>query len=210
MGQSKSKRIVFMAICFVLLFIPLIGLSENIRCLLSSILPNSEFWFGYMAYFGTVALAIVAVWQTGTANELSNKLLNLELKSKMGYFDPQGIAQYEGHCWEEVILHNVGDDIAKIDKIHFLIRDASGNVRYETDLLDHTKRTVFIDKKTYISIPNEHKIEGDIERRQVYMIVYIENSRGYQYKQVIDMIWNKGRDAVHSSTKIMELDEPLM
>ena len=210
MRQLKSRRIIFVVICFILLFIPLIGVSENVRCLLSSILPNSEFWFGYMAYFGTVALAIVAVWQTGKANELSNKLLNLELKSKMGYFDPQGLAQYDGHCWEEVVLHNVGDDITKIHRIHFLIRDASGNIRCKTDLLDHTKHTVFIDKKAHISIPQEHKIDGEIDSRQVYMIVYLENSRGYQYKQVIDMIWNKGRDSVHSSNKIMELDEPLM
>ena len=217
MGKRKRRGSIFIAICFVLLIIPLLGTFDNVRHLLISVIPISDFWFGYMGYFGTVVLATVAVWQTNRANiqankanELSEKLLIIELKSKMGYFNPRGIAQYKGHCWEEITLHNVGDDLAKINRIQFRIRDASGNGRYKTELLDHTKYTVFIGEKAYIPIPQEHKIEGDIDSRQVFMIVYLENSRSYQYKQVIDMIWNRDKEAVHSSIKIMELDEKLI
>ena len=208
---------IFIAICFILLTIPLLGAFDNIRHALISVIPISDFWFGYMGYFGTVVLASAAVWQTSRANmqankanELSEKLLKIELKSKMGYFDSQGFSQYEGHCWEEIILHNVGDDLAKIDRIQFLIRDASGNKRYKTNLLDYTKYTVFIGKKALIPIPQEHKIEDDIDTRQVFMIIYLENSRGYQYKQVIDMMWSKNRDVVFSKVRIMELEDELV
>ena len=217
MGQKKWIGSIFIAICFVLLTIPLLGAFESIRYLLSSVIPISDFWFGYMGYFGTVVLASVAVWQTNRANmqadkanELSEKLLKIELKSRMGYFDPRGIGQYEGNCWEEVILYNVGDDVAMIYEIFFMIKDSRGDERFKEEIRDHTKYTVFVNKKVYIPFPLERKIEPTLDSRQVFMIVYIKNSRGYRYKQVVDMMWSKSRDEVFSKVRIMELEEELV
>lgn len=43
-----------------------------------NIFDNPEFWYGYMAYFGTVSLAAVSIWQTQKSYDISNRMLKIE------------------------------------------------------------------------------------------------------------------------------------
>lgn len=43
-----------------------------------NIFDNPEFWYGYMAYFGTVSLAVVSIWQTKKSYDVSNRMLKIE------------------------------------------------------------------------------------------------------------------------------------
>lgn len=43
-----------------------------------NIFDNPDFWYGYMAYFGTVSLALVSIWQTEKSYDISNRMLKIE------------------------------------------------------------------------------------------------------------------------------------
>lgn len=47
-----------------------------------------SFYGAVLSFSGTVALGMVSVWQTKKANEINDRLLKLEMKSKRGYFIP--------------------------------------------------------------------------------------------------------------------------
>lgn len=56
-----------------ILALPFIALSAVYLISKINIFDNPEFWYGYMAYFGTVALAAVAVWQNRIIKEENDK-----------------------------------------------------------------------------------------------------------------------------------------
>ena len=51
------------------------------------IFDNPDFWYGYMAYFGTIVLAVVALWQNEIANQTNKRIMNQQLRQKIGYFN---------------------------------------------------------------------------------------------------------------------------
>ena len=67
----KKSLIAILSLFFLVL--PFIALSVVYFILRINIFDNPEFWYGYMAYFGTVALAAVAVWQNRIIKEENDK-----------------------------------------------------------------------------------------------------------------------------------------
>ena len=57
----KKGQIIFLAIAMLVL--PIIAISIVWLLLKKNVFDNPEFWYGYMSYFGTIALAVVALWQ---------------------------------------------------------------------------------------------------------------------------------------------------
>ena len=51
-----------------------------------TVFDNADFWYGYMAYFGTVALAAVSLWQNENANQANERMIKQQLQQKIGYF----------------------------------------------------------------------------------------------------------------------------
>lgn len=69
------------------LILPFIGIGVA-RCFFEkNIFDNPDFWYGYMAYFGTVSLAIVSLIQNVNAKEINDKFMIQQLRQKLGYFD---------------------------------------------------------------------------------------------------------------------------
>ena len=56
-------------LCFPLVVIGVVYLSLS-----KNIFNNPDFWYGYMAYFGTTFLAIVSLWQNENANETNRSM----------------------------------------------------------------------------------------------------------------------------------------
>lgn len=50
------------------------------------IFDNPNFWYGYMAYFGTIVLASVSLWQNENAKETNERMTQQQLRQKIGYF----------------------------------------------------------------------------------------------------------------------------
>ncbi len=67
----KKSLIAILSLFFLAL--PFIALSTVYLIFKINIFDNPEFWYGYMAYFGTVALAAVAVWQNRIIKEENDK-----------------------------------------------------------------------------------------------------------------------------------------
>lgn len=57
----------------LVLSLPFIALLFAFIVLKKNIFDNADFWYGYMAYFGSVALAIVAMYQAQKSNRLSEQ-----------------------------------------------------------------------------------------------------------------------------------------
>ena len=75
-------------ICIIILLIPLFTLLILLPMGIK-VFAEKDFWYAYMAYFGTVVLASVAFWQTkkahdqtNIANDMSKRLLDLEEREK--------------------------------------------------------------------------------------------------------------------------------
>lgn len=72
----KKNLIIFGSI-FVLLS-PIIGITALIA-FNKNVFDNPNFWYSYMAYFGTVTLAAIALWQNQTANDISKRFDTMNL-----------------------------------------------------------------------------------------------------------------------------------
>ncbi|WP_270645480.1 hypothetical protein [Merdimonas faecis] len=71
----------------LVLILPFVGIGVA-RCFFGkNIFDNPDFWYGYMAYFGTVSLAIVSLIQNVNTKEINDKFMIQQLRQKLGYFD---------------------------------------------------------------------------------------------------------------------------
>lgn len=67
------KKTILILLSLLALFLPLIIISVVYLIMGLFIFDNSDFWYGYMAYFGTVMLAIVSLWQNKVFKDENNK-----------------------------------------------------------------------------------------------------------------------------------------
>lgn len=89
----KSSFII--TLTFILLMFPVFIILAVYLFLGINIFDNPDFWYGYMAYFGTVVLAAVSVWQTKKANDISQRLLEMEFNKNIPCVDIRGITEIE-------------------------------------------------------------------------------------------------------------------
>ena len=82
----KKSFIVVSAIFFLIL--PIIAILAIYFIFAINIFDNPDFWYGYMAYFGTVALAAVSLWQNENANLINQRLADMSCKDKIAYLVP--------------------------------------------------------------------------------------------------------------------------
>ncbi len=61
-----------------ILSLPIIAIGIVYFLLSKNIFDNPDFWYGYMAYFGTACLAMVSLWQNENANKINNRLDKLQ------------------------------------------------------------------------------------------------------------------------------------
>lgn len=84
----KKSFIVVSAIFFLVL--PIIAILAIYFIFAINIFDNPDFWYGYMAYFSTVALAAVSLWQNENANMINQQ--------KIYYFDRRSLLCYSRNC----------------------------------------------------------------------------------------------------------------
>ncbi|MDM8202284.1 hypothetical protein [Allofournierella massiliensis] len=68
------KKRYFLAIAIIVAILPIIVISIVYFAWSRNIFDNPDFWYGYMAYFGTACLAMVSLWQNENANSTNKEL----------------------------------------------------------------------------------------------------------------------------------------
>lgn len=68
----------FLGITIVILSLPILVISMAFIFLKKNIFDNPDFWYGYMAYFGTACLAMVSLLQNKNANRMNERLIELQ------------------------------------------------------------------------------------------------------------------------------------
>lgn len=77
-NKNKKTRIVILGI--VILILPLLTIGFAYIVFNRTIWDNPDFWYGYMAYFGTVLLAIVSLIQNMNANENNDRFMEQQFR----------------------------------------------------------------------------------------------------------------------------------
>lgn len=68
------KKALLVILGIAILCFPLVVIGVVYLSLSKNIFDNPDFWYGYMAYFGTTFLAIVSLWQNENANRINRNL----------------------------------------------------------------------------------------------------------------------------------------
>ena len=157
-----------------------------------------------LSFVGTIVLGALTFWQNEKLREANDKLLNLERKSKRGYFVPRHRVEVKGHpvpviahhfltnkrgivligCGEDIIL--VKKTICFIDKNREIENDNEIFITTENEfkeLLVPIKKNKVKELADNIEVKKE-KLNIDIE-------MYLENSKGYKYKQILNLKFMK-------------------
>lgn len=102
------------ALSFVFAFIlivPIIVITFVYLIMKYNTFTKPEFWYAYMAYFGTVLLAGVSFWQNENANKTNERLTKQQLQQKIGYLDLKGAEneEYKLNKYQNVQIGQVYD-----------------------------------------------------------------------------------------------------
>lgn len=161
----------------------------------------AEIFWTALVGIGTLLVAIVAVWQTKKANEMNRQLLNLELKSKVGYFKMVAVP-----APNEIKFCNVGDDSIKITKTLFYSEAFEEHpLEYQ---IDNSKILIFPNDTRNIIFQSNRSKASLSKQLRLTIVLFMENMRGYEYKQVIYI--NKLKESAETTfdSKILEIHEP--
>lgn len=133
----KKKWVLFTVIA--ILVIPFIVLVFVKTLLGKNVFDNPDFWYGYMAYFGSVVLAGVAMQQSKNSAELSHKFDVMNASQNYSFARATGASNIERthHIDKRISFANRNE---QNDSTILLIEDAANtdteqNIQYDFDLL---------------------------------------------------------------------------
>ena len=137
MGKSIKKNWVFYCVVAILVF-PFIVLACAKFFFAKNIFDNADFWYGYMAYFGSVILAGVAMQQSKASAELSHKFDVMNASQNYSFARATGASSIERtyHIDKRITLMNRNE---QNDSTILLIEaatniDVERNNQYDFDL----------------------------------------------------------------------------
>ena len=229
MKQPFFKRFIFCSLIVSIVLLPITYLWFSVDGFIPS--GNVEpadwlaFWGGFLAFFSSIVLGAIAISQNEQANKVNQRLLNLELKSKVGYLKlGQKPEEYYGEGYGDpdyqpiedeyiviqgttIFVRNVGDDVIKIKKISFEWRNQENPTPNYIE--DMSSKMIFIGDTSTILIPTEIEGEEFASTVRLVMVVFMENSRGYEYKQKLFVNhFDKKASQMNARTEFLEIDEP--
>ena len=168
------KKTGFVLLSALVLLLPIVVVSIVYLVAEINIFDNADFWYGYMAYFGTVALAAVSLWQNENANSINKRLADMTCKDKLAYIVPAP---------SQIIRRNIFEFSFKKrgNSFGFFVSYSlyiDGNmVSYESsnDFYEETNTDKTYQKNIDLSKYNLSK------NTQITMIVLWQNQYGYKY-----------------------------
>lgn len=73
-----KRNLLIFFIASIIVILPVIAIGILYLFWSKNLFDNPDFWYGYMAYFGTTCLAIVSLWQNENANIINERLNELQ------------------------------------------------------------------------------------------------------------------------------------
>ena len=148
-----------------------------------------------LSFVGTIVLGALAFWQNEKAQETNNRLLELEKKSKRGYFVPEHSVKVDkfpnpvirDHFIEDpgISLVCCGEDNVYVSKSGYFL---NGRTIEKNDELFVTTEGEF--NKAFISIELTED-ERTLTELNIEIVLHLENSRRYHYTQTLYLSFKK-------------------
>ena len=191
-----NKKIVIIGIGVFILLLPFGGIFVAWKQWGKVVYDNPDFWYGYMAYFGTVSLAVVSLIQNVNAKEINDRFMMQQLRQKLGYFNLKEestngrkyrkiqVGQFtDGYGNEDpskdknlgIWLVNVGEDM--ILNVHTLYGKINGM------LVEVPCSINVIYKNEEICFELDNKQYFQAENLKIEFLIQMKNSAGILYKQ---------------------------
>lgn len=179
------------------------------------VLDKPEFWYGYMAYFGTVALAGVALYQNIKADEANKRLLVQQLRQKIGYlrltwstekdwYKSDDVTLEKNGASEVIWIHvkNVGEDIILQAQINSITINS-----VPTKAFDNTISVIYKDEPLYIPIALPDSI--DCSALKVEMLASMKNTASVVYEQKLSITLRKRSGVVETKYIVESFDSDI-
>ena len=176
------------------------------------------FWGGFLAFFSSFILGAIAIWQNQQASLVNKRLLNLELKSKMGYLKLGYKPDYLNPNLEDnedkyivlqgksIFVRNVGDDIIKIERLLFWSNIAED---FDSKSIEREiQKTIFSGDTAVLRVPTQRNSEAFEQNVRLIILVFMENSRGYKYKQLLYINQLHSTTQMNGQIKLLDSNEP--
>lgn len=210
----------------IALLLPFMGIIVAWRFFDKIIIDNAEFWYGYMAYFGTVLLAAVALFQNVCADEVNNRLIKQQLRQKIGYFELRKVHEQKRvlslnheiiqmNGYQEVKVENPTDclgrsDISALPVMKICLKNVGEDVILNLDILSAkinekdviipcSIKVVYKEEEIWFEIEN---IQIDnVNNLKIELFFRLENIAGIRYGQNIVIEARKFFDMVGNNEK---------
>ena len=210
----------------IALLLPFMGIIVAWGFLDKIIIDNAEFWYGYMAYFGTVLLAVVALFQNVCAGEVNNRLIKQQLRQKIGYFELKKVHEQKRvlslnheiiqmNGYQEVKVENPTDclgrsDISVSPVVKICLKNVGEDVILNLDILSAkinekdviipcSIKVVYKEEEIWFEIEN---IQIDnVNNLKIELFFQLENIAGIRYRQNIVIDGQKFFDMVKNNEK---------
>lgn len=216
-----KKGIVF-CIGIAVLILPFGGIGVARIFFGKIVFDNPDFWYGYMAYFGTVSLAMVSWLQSIKTEEISNMFIKQQLRQKIGYFELKQekgelrkIRKYQflqnGQFFDSdgsddkskdrtlgIWLKNVGEDII------LNVRSVFGKINGELVSVSCSISVVYKNEEILFELDNT-KYYKETELK-IEFSIQMENLGGILYEQNICISAKRGNVTVQGTYSIQEFD----
>ena len=197
----KMKRQAIYCVGITVLLLPFIGTGVAKIAFGKNIFDNPDFWYGYMAYFGTVSLAMVSWLQSIKTEEISNKFVKQQLRQKIGYFelkqesgeirkirpyqflqngqrfDAAGVEDKSEDIILGIYLKNVGEDVI------LNVQPISSKINGELMELPCSIRVIYKNEEIMFELNNTKHYQD--EKIKVELLIRMENLEGIIYEQYI-------------------------
>ena len=168
----KKTVLVLLSILVVLLPIIVVGIVYLTKE--TNFLNKSNFWYGYMSYFGTVALAAVSLWQNENANLINKRLADMTCKDKLAYIVPTRSQIIRRNIFEFRFTKR-GNSFGFFVSYFLYIDGEMVSYKSLNDFYEEANIDITYEKNIDLS---EHKLSNTT---QITMVVLWQNQYGFKY-----------------------------
>lgn len=217
-----NKKIGIICVGVFILLLPFGGMWVAWQQWGKIIYDNPDFWYGYMAYFGTVSLSVVSLVQNVNAKEINDNFMTQQLRQKLGYFDlkeergsarkfrkyrPLQVGQFLDVSGDDnqskdknlgIWLVNVGEDLMlNVHPIFSEINDVSVEIPCSINVIYKNEEICF-------ELDNDRCFQA--EKLKIEFSVQMENSAGIIYRQHFCIKANKNSKTEQEVYLVTEYD----
>ncbi len=191
------RKILIVLLSLLFLTLPFIAISIVYFTAKINVFNNAEFWYGYMAFFGTVALATVSLWQNENANIINQRLADMSCKDKIAYLVPLKNQIIRGNIIEFRFFKR-GNSFGFVSGYDLYV---NSNLSKHESCNYFFEETNINELQKPINIELQEKITS--QKIDVRLVLYWKNQYGYEYKQNISMLYEqfKSRNDMYVSSK---------